>query len=335
MLAGVPPMVAALALIGFMPSLWTTALVVLAFFGAYYVYEPPYRSLYPDLLEEAVYGRAQSVQHLLRGLALGLALVGGLALLHLWRPAPFLVAAVVTGGACGVAIRFIHERESCSRGHFEGIRHAFTGSWRIVRREPDVRRFLVANTCWETTFAAMRTFVVLYITKGLGQPVSVSTGVLGAVCVGYVIAALGAGALGDRLGIARVIVWASVLYGGGLAVGGVPQRWHDWFYVLIVPVAVAAGIVMTLAWGLLFKLMPEDERGAISGLATMTKGIGLLVGPLAAGGAIDLTSGVFSATRGYQVLWPVCAVPIVAAIPLVLRLQRAETHGAEPAVEAS
>ena len=38
---------------------------------------------------------------------------------------------------------------------------------------------------------------------------------------------------------------------------------------------------MTLAWGLLFKLMPPDERGAISGLATTTKGIGLIIGPLA------------------------------------------------------
>ena len=43
----------------FMPSLWTTTLIVLAFFFAYYVYEPPYRGLYPDLLDEAVYGRAQ------------------------------------------------------------------------------------------------------------------------------------------------------------------------------------------------------------------------------------------------------------------------------------
>ena len=40
---------------------------------------------------------------------------------------------------------------------------------------------------------------------------------------------------------------------------------------------------MTLAWGLLFKLMPRQHRGTISGLATTTKGIGLLIGPLIAG----------------------------------------------------
>ena len=37
----------------FMPNLWTTTLLVFAFFFAYYVYEPPYRGLYPDLLPES------------------------------------------------------------------------------------------------------------------------------------------------------------------------------------------------------------------------------------------------------------------------------------------
>ena len=38
-----------LLLMPFMPNLWTTTLIVLAFFFAYYVYEPPYRGLYPDI----------------------------------------------------------------------------------------------------------------------------------------------------------------------------------------------------------------------------------------------------------------------------------------------
>jgi MFS family permease len=327
MLAAVPVMVASLALLGFAPSVWAAALVVLVFFAAYYVYEPPYRSLYPDLLPDRVYGRAQSVQHLMRGLAMAIGLVGGLELLNAYRAAPFLVAAFVTGGTCGLTIRFIHEPRS-ERRRFPGVWESFASSWRIVRVHRDVRRFLIANTCWETTFAAMRTFVVLYVTRGLGQPVSTSTAVLAAVTVGYIVAAAGAGPLGDRFGIARVIAWASVVYGAGLLVAGVPSSWDDSYFALIVPVAIAAGIVMTLAWGLLFKLMPEDERGAISGLATMTKGVGLLLGPLGAGVAIDAFSGVLRGTDGYQVLWPLCALPILAAIPLAWSLQRAEDERA-------
>jgi MFS family permease len=91
---------------------------------------------------------------------------------------------------------------------------------------------------------------------------------------------------------------------------------------------------MTLAWGLLFKLMPQQHRGAISGLATMTKGLGLLVGPLAAGAAIDLTSPYLDSTHGYQVLWPICGLPILAAVPLVTRLIRVEAEGSTRVREA-
>ena len=55
---------------------------------------------------------------------------------------------------------------------------------------------------------------------------------------------------------------------------------------------------MTLAWGLLFKLMPPRDRGAIAGLATTTKGFGLLVGVPLTGLAIDLLRPHLSATAG-------------------------------------
>ena len=50
------------------------------------------------------------------------------------------------------------------------------------------------------TFAGARTFVVLYLTKGLHQPVTVSTAVLGTVAAGYVIAASWAGRIGASAG---------------------------------------------------------------------------------------------------------------------------------------
>ena len=59
----------------------------------------------------------------------------------------------------------------------------------------------------------------------------------------------------------------------------------------------------------------------------MTKGLGLLVGPLLAGAAIDLSSPILDETEGYGALWPVCALPILAAIPLVYQLMRAEVTG--------
>ena len=324
MLVALPPFAFCLALLPFMPRLWLMTLLLLAFFFAYYVYEPPYRGLYPDLLPESEYGRSQGIQHLLRGIAIGCGLVGGGFLFSLWHPAPFLIASVVVTAACAVPIVFVHEQVGASNRVFEGVRAYLAHSWLIFRGEPEVRRFLVCNSAWEGTFAGARTFVVLYITQGLHQSVVVSTAALACVAGGYVVAALFAGRLGDRFGLARVIYYSSFVYGIGLLLAGLARTWHSWYLALIFAVSIAGGAVMTLAWGLLFKLMPPEHRGTISGLATTTKGVGLIIGPIAAGVAIDLLAPYLRATDGYQVLWPILGIPILAVIPLVGHMMRRE-----------
>jgi MFS family permease len=322
------PMAVALASAAFMSSFHATALALFAFFFAYYVYEPPYRGLYADLLQPGVYGRAQGVQHVFRGAALGGALVGGGFLLALWEPAPFVLAAGVVLAACGAVVLLVEEGPAGER-EYERLRSFLAAPWRVVRRERNVRRFLIANTAWEATFAGMRTFVVLYIINGLDQPLYVSSVVLAVVAAGYVTAAALSGLFADRFGLGNVILGASWVYGLGLLTAGFAQSWHWWYYALIAPVAAAGGTVMTLAWGLLFKLMPDGDRGTVTGLATTTKGIGLVLGPLAAGAAIDVFRPVLESTDGYAALWPAMAVPILAVIPLVALLADAE-RGTSP-----
>src|SRR4029453_15340954 len=85
------------------------AVALFAFFFAYYIYEPPYRGLYPDLLPGSSFGRAQGVQHLYRGRALGGALVGGGFLFSVWSPFPFVLAAGITLLACGAVVVLVRE----------------------------------------------------------------------------------------------------------------------------------------------------------------------------------------------------------------------------------
>ena len=257
MLVALGPMCFCLALMAFMPSFWLMTLVVLAFFFAYYVYEPPYRGLYPDLLPARAYGRAQSVQHVLRGIALGCGLVGGGFLFSAWRPTPFLIAALVTTAFCGATVLFVREDRVHHARVFEGVGSYLRRSWSVLREEPDVRKFLVANSAWEGAFAGARTFVVLYITQGLHEPLPVTTAVLATVAVGYIVAALFSGALGDRFGLARVIFFASFLYGGGMLAGGLATTWHEWYFELIFTVVVAGGVLITFLCRILFKMMPD------------------------------------------------------------------------------
>jgi MFS family permease len=328
MLLALGPMAFSLALLPFMPSLQAAALALFGFFFAYYVYEPPYRGLYPDLLPDHVFGRSQGVQHLYRGLALGGALVGGGFLLSVWEPFPFVLAAGVTLVTCGAVVVFVHEHPSAPP-EYERFRSILAAPWRVVRLEKNVRRFLVANAAWEATFAGLRTFVVLYIIKGLDQPLWVSSSVLAVVAVGYMVSALLAGRFGDEFGVGNVILGASIVYGLGLLSAVFAHQWHWWYYGLIAPVAMAGGTVMTLAWALLFKVMPSTDRGTITGLATTTKGVGLIVGPLAVGAAIDIFHGSFESTDGYAAMWPVIAIPVLAVIPLVTLLAEAEATRSE------
>lgn len=324
LIAATPVMVGTLAVLAEAGSLVATAAVLAAFYVAYYVYETPYRSMYPDRIRDRELGRAMGAQHLLRGGAVGLSLVLGGVLLQVANPLPFvLAAAIVLAGA--VSLVELTEPEPAKS---TGDRLA---PFRIVRGDRDVRLFLIANTAWETTFAGMRTFVVLYVVHGLDQPLYVSSIILGAVAAGYIVAALTVGKLADRTGIAHVILIASAVYGGGLVLGAFPHHWH-WIYLgLVFVVAIAAGAVMTLAWALLYKLMPDEDEGAVAGLATMTKGIGIVVGPLIAGVAIDLLKPVFSSTNGYAAMWPVLAIPILAALPLLIPLRKAESRSDERA----
>jgi MFS family permease len=323
MVLALAPMSVSLALIAFMHSFGGTALALFAFFFAYYIYEPPYRGLYPDTLPDTYFGRAQGVQHLYRGLALGGALVGGGFLLDVWMPFPFVLAAGISLLACGAVVVLVRE-EPVGPPEYERLRTFLAAPLRVVRREKDVRSFLIANTAWEATFAGMRTFVVLYIIDGLDQPLYVSSTVLAVVAAGYVCAAALASRWGDHWGLGNVILGASLVYGLGLLTAGFAREWHWWYYGLVFPVAMAGGTVMTLAWGLLFKVIPSGDRGTISGLAVTTRGLGLIIGPLAAGAAIDILEPYLSSTHGYAAMWPIVAIPVLAVIPLVKRLAAAE-----------
>jgi MFS family permease len=317
------PIALSLAMVAFMPNFVSTAFVLFAFFFAYYIYEPPYRGLYPDLLPDEVFGRSQGAQHVMRGAAIGVSLVGGGFLLDVWHPFPFVLAAGVAAVSCALVVALIRESGPGKR-HYERFRSYLASPWRIIKSERDVRLFLLANTAWEGTFAGMYTFVVLYVTKGLGQPLYVASTILAVVAGGYVVAAAFAGRLGDQFGIGRVILVASGVYGGGLTACVLAKQWHFWYYALLPPVAIAGGAVMTLAWGLLFKVMPPHDRGAVSGLAIMTKGVGLLGGPLGVGAIIDIFRPLLRSTDGYAAMWPAVGIPILVAMPLVALLARSE-----------
>jgi MFS family permease len=184
----------------------------------------------------------------------------------------------------------------------------------------------VANALWELSLAALKTFVILFVTDGLGYGIETAVAIVGGVSVLILAAAVTSGKLGDRFGKARVATVALWVYGVGLLVPFVSQ--DPWVVLPAVPlIAFGGGTILTLPYALLIPLMPEDEHGILTGFYSFSRGFGILLGPLIAGVAISLLRGPLAGTHGYAAMWLVCSVAILASIPFMGPLRRRERVG--------
>jgi MFS family permease len=324
---GTPVLVAALVLMGFSGSMGFAALWVVVFFAAYFLAYEPYRALYPDLVDDEIAGRAQSTQALWRGVGTFAALGAGGALFALSKPLPFVVGAAITAAAVVVFLVSIHKvaRERADEGEDEEVtvRDELRRLRGLLRERAHVRLFLYANALWELSLGALKTFIILYLTKGMGLAVTAASLAVAAAAV-FILAAAGVGGkLGDRFGRARVMQIAVVVYGLGLLIP----------FLVTAKIVVAAatplialggGILMSLPFALLQPLMPEEEHGLSTGLYSLSRGIGTALGPLLAGVAIQAASGLFTQTEGYQAMFGVCAVATLASLPFLSRLRETD-----------
>lgn len=322
-IAGVPFAAVALCVMGFIRALPTMAIVVTAFFFAYFVAYEPYRALYPDLMDDEVAGRAQSSQAIARGMGTGLALLCGGLLMSVAKPLPFAVAAVVLLCTSGVFVYLCLRRGTGDQDYSKSRtpRQAAAQVIELLRDHPALRWFLCANALWELSLGALKTFIVLFLTAGLGWTLSKASLAIGATAVIILGAAVSAGKLADKFGRARVMTIALWVYGVCLIVPGLTQSVPA---VIAVPfVAIGGGIIMALPYAILMPLMPESAHGALTGYYSLSRGIGTMLGPIIAGGVVQLAQGPMSGTHGYAAMFFVCAAGILLSIPATHRLARA------------
>lgn len=324
-----PVLVVALAAMGFATNLAFALVVTTIFFAGYFVAYEPYRALYPDLVDPEIVGRAQSSQALWRGAGTVIAIGAGGTLLAIAAPVPFIVGALISAAAVFVFLRGVRthpepERELGLEPSLRAVfRYDLPRLGRALAGRRDLRAFVVANALWELSLGALKTFVILYLTIGLGLATSSAALAVTFAAIFIAIGAPVSGVLADRYGAVRVMRAALILYGVGLAI---PMLFADPIVVaMIAPVfAFGGGVVMTLPYALMIPLMDDRDHGLQTGLYSVSRGIGAAMGPLLAGVVIELTGGgIFSGTEGYQAVWGVCAVAVLLSVPLVSRLHRA------------
>ena len=320
-LAGVPVVALTLVLLGFQDAPGPALAIVIVLFAAYYVAYEPYRTLYPDLVPLRDAGRSQSAQAVARGIGTALALVGGGLLLAIDETVPFVAAAGVllatTGAFVWVLLRQDRELQQEPADPL-GALDAFREARRLLAELPELRAFFLANALWEAALGAIRTFVVLWVTVGLGLSLLASAGVIGAAGLCVLAGAAVAGRLAERFGTRRVVRATAVTYGAPMVV---PFLSDD--PALLAPmipvIAASAGVMMALPYAMLIPMMPRAGHGLLTGVYSMSRGVGIVLGPLLAGAAIEAQDalGTPLGTVGYSSLWLVAGLLLVASVPLL------------------
>jgi MFS family permease len=328
-IAGLPIVVAALAAVGLTNSLVLMGILVAIFFAGNFISYEPYRALYPDLLRDAIAGRAQAAQAIARGLGTIIALAAGGALLSAWRGLPFVTAGALQALSVLALVALLPRvsAQSRRRSKLPGLQDLRAGFADVVKRlrevlrgRPALRLYLMANCLWELSLGALKTFIILWVTVGLGHSLSAASLIVGAVAVIILAGAFVSGKVADRYGQQRTMHAGLWLYGLALAVP-IFTRSTPVLLAVVPIIAFGGGLVMTLPYAILMPLMPRQHHGLLTGFYSLSRGLGVMLGPLLAGVAIELFGGAFPSTHGYAAMWTVTSGSILLSIPLLGALQ--------------
>jgi MFS family permease len=242
---------------------------------------------------------------------------------------PFVAAAVILLAATGAFV-YLCLRRGVGEQDYEntrGLRTAFRDVKDLLAEHAALRWFMAANALWELSLAALKTFIVLFLTVGLGMKLSEASLAIGATALLILGGAASAGKLGDRFGRGRVMRVALWIYGIGLLV---PFLTQTPIAVAAVPfVAVGGGVIMALPYALLMPLMPESAHGALTGYYSLSRGVGTMIGPILGGIAVQVARPELTGTKGYAAVFLVCSVAILGSVPLMRGLRAADEDRAE------
>jgi MFS family permease len=317
-IVGAPLAAGGLVILPFAPNIQLAGGTILMFFVGYYLYYPPYRAIYADILPKRLLARAQSAQAISRGAGLGIALITGGLLLSAWTPLPFIIGAAVLGLAT-VSLKPVTRLQRPEPRHTDD--EAEISARELFLHNRPMQMFAVANALWEFSLAGLKTFIVLYIVHGLHESTAEASAFIAIVAAAYIIGAPVASRLADRFGIVPVMSWSAAVYGISLCVGLIPTTVDP--MLINLPIGALAGaILMTLPQALAFTLAPGTSQGAAAGLVDFSRGVGLVLGPALVGFAVGLFSGSLSATHGYAVMWPTIGIPVLLSLLLLRQFDR-------------
>lgn len=273
------------------------------------LFRAPTVALLGDIFPPHQRSTANGVINFMGGVGAIVAFVGGGYLYeHLGRPAPFFFGSLLMLISVVLVVLFIHEPRRPAADAAAGASQGALSTLKALWQHPDPSGvfMLLAILFWFMGYNALETWIssfgkyVLGVTEGR---MAIYTALL---ALTFVITAIPAGVLGERLGRRRIILWGV----GGLALMmlyGTQIR----SVAMLLPFLMLAGFFWALinvnSLPLVYDVSGAEAIGAFTGLYYLASNIAAVAGPQVVGFLIDWTG------NNYRIMFPFSVVFMVLA----------------------
>lgn len=322
------------------------ALTLAFFYLSMHLYTAQFRAIMPDTVESGKRGTASGVITLLEWagnlflfglagylIAKAVAMTGeseGIKALTQtpYLKIPFLVTAFFLVGAAVFVYLIVREPKAPDIEENESLGDYL---WSIVRNR-DFLKFYAAQTLWWMSFEFIAVFLygilafILYgsaTEENIKAVTSLGLYLMALFNVAVLLGALPGGIIYDKLGRRLSIVLGGLIF-------AIPQIW-GWFITTKAQITIALGIA-GIGWGILMAasypvigdLLTKFEREAFTGryygFFEATRSLPVLLAGTTGGAIVDL------AGENYRVLFPIGALLVLLALPMVWMMKNLEAE---------
>lgn len=314
-----PLMAAVLVATPFFRGYWPLAGIAFAFFCLFHAYLTPLWALMVDTVRDERWGRVHGVRGALHagGLAYGLVVAG--LLYAVWRPLPFIVAAVLILITTGITIWAVPPQGDATRAGGPGERGAGARVphgereapgvssrtvWNELKDRPEIRWLLLANALWTGAVDGIRPYIFLFAAEVVGINTAQTSVILLLLVGGIGIGSVVLGRVGDRYGRGRPLALGALLTSIAMFCG-VAIRGVGGALALLLVSGIGAAALIALPYPLFAEMVGGRAIGRYTGLYILSLGAGRVLAPVAMGAAIDLAKPLFPGGEGYPIMWPV------------------------------
>ncbi|MBA7466076.1 hypothetical protein ES707_01249 [subsurface metagenome] len=290
----------------------------------------PYQAFIPDLVPEEKRGRASGVKTLLE-------FVGGLVVVRLiayfmdryfteqggpWLWYALAILGIVLLGTMLATILTVKERPGAG-GPKLPLLPALYRSFKIdVKANRDFVWFLVSRLLILMAFSALQKFALYFFMDvvGITSPAAVTADLLIVVGACMLAAVYPAGRLSDRIGRKPIVVSSGLLSALGIMLLFFSQSYGAIMFSGAI-LGFSFGAFMSTNWALATDLVAKGEEARYLGLTNLATAGGSALTLFTIGPMIDFFNA-YDSGLGYQVMFLVCFICLVAGSLLVLKIKR-------------